>query len=146
MFSQSTAIQSVRMATGWGTERVQGDLVKLGHRIGASTIRRILTRRRIPPAPSRHTDTSWRRFLRTQAISMLAVDFFHVDCAVTPQRLYRTHRSDADRTFAGCWPSTPRTTTCSDRIEPSSCVHHAHNRLSQSGFPAGSIVDRSSES
>jgi hypothetical protein len=41
-----------------------------------------------PPAPARNTDTSWRQFLHSQATTMLAVDVFHVDCAVTLQRLY----------------------------------------------------------
>ena len=38
--------------------------------------------------PKRRTDATWRQFLHAQATTMLAVDFFHADCALTLQRLY----------------------------------------------------------
>jgi putative transposase len=59
-------------------QRMQGELFKLGHRGGTSTIRRVLQRWRRPPVPLRDTDTTWRRLLRAPASRMLAYDFFHV--------------------------------------------------------------------
>jgi putative transposase len=76
--SAETAALIERVATenhGWGYQRIQGELLKLGYRAGASTIRRVLRALRNPPAPSRHTGTTWRQFLHIQAATMLAADF-----------------------------------------------------------------------
>jgi putative transposase len=89
--SAEIAILIERLATennSWGYVRIRGELLKLGYRVSASTIRRVLKALKIPPAPKRSSNATWQQFLRAQAATMLATDFFHVDCALTLKRLY----------------------------------------------------------
>jgi putative transposase len=61
-----------------GYVRVQGELRKLGIRIGATTIRRILRAHGLGPAP-RRTGPTWSEFLKAQAHGIVACDFFTVE-------------------------------------------------------------------
>ncbi|WP_342351291.1 integrase core domain-containing protein [Streptomyces rapamycinicus] len=71
----------------WGYVRIQGELRRLGHRAAAATIRRVLRRLGLPPAPQRASQETWRSFLRSQAHTLLACDFMHVE-TVFLRRLY----------------------------------------------------------
>jgi putative transposase len=79
-------LEMARDNPGWGYRRIHGELTGLGHTLAASTVWQILKDAGIDPAPTR-SGQSWRAFLDSQAKTILAVDFFHVD-TVLLRRLY----------------------------------------------------------
>jgi len=62
----------------WGYDKIQGELLKLGHRLGATSVRNILKRHRVTPVSQRSTG-SWCSLLRHYKDQILACDFFTVE-------------------------------------------------------------------
>jgi putative transposase len=62
----------------WGYRRIHGELASLGVKVAASTAWEILKNAGIDPAPRRSGPT-WPQFLRSQAETILACDFFTAD-------------------------------------------------------------------
>ena len=95
----------------WGYPRIAGELLKLGVRVSPSTVRRLLLVAGLMPAP-RRSGPSWREFLRQQAASVLACDFFTVE-TVSLRRYYvlffielgsrRVHLAGCTTNPTGAW-------------------------------------------
>jgi transposase len=89
----------------WGYRRIVGELRKLGLQVSATSVRSVLKRRGIPPAP-------WRTFLRAQAEGVIACDFVTVE-SVWLRRFYvlffielhtrRVHLAGATENPSGTW-------------------------------------------
>ena len=69
----------------WGCVRIQGGLRKLGIRVSATSIRRVLRGHGLGPVPRK--GPTWSEFLRAQANGILATDFFTVD-TISLKQLY----------------------------------------------------------
>jgi putative transposase len=95
----------------WGYQRIAGELNGLGIAVSATTVAKILRKAGLGPA-GRRSGLSWRAFLRAQASSMLAVDFFTVE-TISLQRLYvlffielgsrRVHLAGCTANPTGAW-------------------------------------------
>lgn len=79
-------LRLVRENPSWGYRRIHGELVTLGIKIAASTVREILKAEGIDPTPDR-TTTTWAAFLRSQAGTLLAADFIET-VTLTGKRQY----------------------------------------------------------
>lgn len=71
-------VQMAKDNPRWGVIRIKGELQGLGYRVGATTIRSLLRRAGIPPAP-RRAGPSWSEFLRAQARRVMSCDLLTVE-------------------------------------------------------------------
>ncbi len=72
-------LHMARENDAWGYDRIQGALANLGHIIAANTVKNILKRHGIEPAPERKKRSSWKTFLKAHWDVMTATDFFTVE-------------------------------------------------------------------
>jgi len=76
------AVQMAEENPTWGYRRIQGALANLGHQIDKMTVRNILRRHSIDPAPQRRkAGMSWAQFLKLHWEVLAATDFFTVEVA-----------------------------------------------------------------
>jgi putative transposase len=76
--TRSLILRVARENPRWGCVRIKGELQGLGIIVSATTIRTILRRAGLGPAPRRDGPT-WRQFLSAQAKGIVACDFFIVE-------------------------------------------------------------------
>jgi transposase InsO family protein len=72
-------LRMARENTSWGYDRIQGALTNIGYVVAPNTVKNILKRHGIEPAPEREKRTSWKTFLKAHWDVMAATDFFTVE-------------------------------------------------------------------
>ena len=103
---QALVVRLARENPGWGYRRIVGELRGLGICVSATSVRTILIRHGMPPAPQRN-EHSWRDFLRQHAATTLACDFFTVETAWL-KRIYVLFFLSLERRrieFVACTPN-----------------------------------------
>jgi putative transposase len=130
----SCSVSPVRTRAGV-TKRIAGELNGIGLTISATTVRKLLRQAGQPPAGER-AGLPWREFLRAQAQSMIAADFFTVE-TVWLRRLYvlffielgtrRVHLAGCTANPSGAWVAQQARQfgwTLCERSEPARFLIH----------------------
>jgi putative transposase len=81
---RDAVLRLARENPGWGYQRISGELAGAGIRVSPSTVRDILKRAGLDPAP-RRAGPSWGQFLKAQAEGILVCDLFGVDTVLLKQ-------------------------------------------------------------
>jgi hypothetical protein len=89
---REAVLQLAREKPRWGHRRICGELAKLGLWVSPTSLRRLLARSGLEPAP-RRGGPSWREFLNSQAASIIACDFFTVETVLLRRFYLLLHRS-----------------------------------------------------
>lgn len=89
-------VRLARENARWGYQRIVGEARRLGVVVSATSVRRILRKHDLAPAPRRQGGPSWVTFLRAQGAGTLACDFLSVE-AITLTRLYVLFVIEVDR-------------------------------------------------
>jgi transposase InsO family protein len=71
----------------WGYGKLEGELLKLGFKVSRTTVRNVLDRQQIVPAPVRNGSLGWRQLMSHYREQLLACDFFTVE-TIWLQTLY----------------------------------------------------------
>jgi putative transposase len=132
--------------TDWGYDRIAGELLKLGYPIDDTTVKNVLKRAGIVPAPERRKCSNWRTFLRHYQQQMLACDFFTIETA-TLKTLYvlffielgtrQVHLADCTEHPNAAWATQQARHLCwklEDRAVPMCFLIHDNGTTFSAGF------------
>jgi len=73
--------------SGWGYDRIVGALANLGYTVSDQTVRNVLKRHGIAPAPKRSQNTTWKEFIQSHLTVLAGIDFFTVEVPCAPEQL-----------------------------------------------------------
>jgi putative transposase len=76
---ESLIVRMAREYKRWGYAKIEGELLKLGYKFSLTTVRNVLDRNGIIPAPIRYGSIGWRKLMNHYKEQLLACDFFTVE-------------------------------------------------------------------